>query len=343
MTTFYCGAQQVPWLFQSDVPLFYAWPAIMKRRWHKLTQGPEDVMCHWALDSGGFSELRRFGKWTFTAEEFLDGIGRAFDAVGLPDFVCVMDWACGKPATDATGLSVQEHQERTVQSYLDLSAAAPDWPWAPVLQGVTVDDYHAHVSLHLEAGIDLRAVPRVAVGSVAARNADPAVGYLFRTLHADYGISMHGLGVNPPSVTYSEHLDSADSFAWMRTARFLFRPALTECEGHEPGCPALERVETMDKPDPRCTCEPDPDAEGELVGRPKPRHKVCSTCGRYAWWWCVQIQAWVDEQAQVRDATPTLFTPDDSYGATAAPEHGQKGDKSQHDFLSLKRNRGEAA
>ena len=44
-----------------------------------------------------------------------------------------------------TGLTVVEHQCRTVQNYLLLRELAPSIPFVPVLQGWKIGDYDRHV------------------------------------------------------------------------------------------------------------------------------------------------------------------------------------------------------
>ncbi len=54
---------------------------------------------------------------------------------GQLDWAAVQDWVCEPFMLKRTGLSVREHQRRTVASYLDLRSLAPEVPWVPVLQG----------------------------------------------------------------------------------------------------------------------------------------------------------------------------------------------------------------
>jgi hypothetical protein len=119
----------------------------------------------WALDSGAFTELRRYGRWTVPARLYTDEVASWSRRVGRPDFAGTQDWPCGP----ATGLAVAEHQRRTVAGYLELRSLRPDLPWLPVLQGWDPRDYLDCVRLYEDAGVDLRAA-----GEPAGPAAPPA-------------------------------------------------------------------------------------------------------------------------------------------------------------------------
>ena len=62
----------------------------------------------------------------------------------------------GKTVTAARPrLSVVDHQQRTVENFLQLRSLAPDLPIIPVVQGWRLDDYLACVAMYAETGIDL--------------------------------------------------------------------------------------------------------------------------------------------------------------------------------------------
>ncbi len=82
-----------------------------------------------------------------------------------------------------TGLSVEEHQRRTIASYQTLRALAPEVEWTPVLQGDFLRgpaDHVRHIELYAAAGIDLRASPIVGVGSVCRLKKHHGGGALLR-------------------------------------------------------------------------------------------------------------------------------------------------------------------
>ena len=73
----------------------------------------------WILDSGAFTELRRHGRYTFTAEQYADDVQR-FALPGHLQWVAPMDWMCEPFMLDRTGLSVDQHIGRTVDNYIEL-------------------------------------------------------------------------------------------------------------------------------------------------------------------------------------------------------------------------------
>ena len=123
-----------------------------------LAQTPDTVQaltggrCHWALDSGAFSELSAYGKWTLTPEEYVAAVRRYAKEIGHLDWAAPQDWMCEPFILAKTGLSVVEHQRRTIANYLRLKELAPDLPFAPVLQGWDLADYLACAAMYEAAG-----------------------------------------------------------------------------------------------------------------------------------------------------------------------------------------------
>jgi hypothetical protein len=210
---FYLGTHMPHWLGMVDVPLF-----VSHRRLAERTTLPEAIGL-WALDSGGFTELSMFGEWRTTEAAYLAAVRRYRDEIGRLDFAAPMDWMCEPWMIDKTGLSVPEHQRRTVSNYLRLRDAAPDLPIIPVLQGWTLADYRACMDLYDAAGVDLASLQRVGLGSVCRRNKIALVDDLVAELY-DQGIQIHGFGLKLAGLRlFGDELASADSMAWSFTAR----------------------------------------------------------------------------------------------------------------------------
>ena len=132
------------------------------------------------------------------------------------EWAAPMDWMCEPFIIEKTGLSVREHQERTVSNYLDLRDQGP---FIPVLQGWDLSDYEACVELYASAGVDLTVVPVVGVGSVCRRQGTWDIGRVMATL-SGMGIRLHGFGVKKQGlVLCARYLTSADSMAWSYAAR----------------------------------------------------------------------------------------------------------------------------
>jgi hypothetical protein len=210
---FYLGAHHPPWLAHASFPLFVSHRRLAaRRRLPRATTG-------WALDSGGFTELRLHGGWRTTAAEYAAAVRRYRDEIGRLEWAAPQDWMCEPFMLAKSGLTVAVHQVRTVANYRELRSLAPDLPFVPVLQGWSRDDYLRCVELYQRAGIDLPAEPLVGVGSVCRRQATGEIEAIVHSL-ASIGIRLHGFGVKAGGlVRYEDCLASADSLAWSFEAR----------------------------------------------------------------------------------------------------------------------------
>ena len=207
---FYLGTHETSWLAKLDVPLFISHRRLCKRKTLPVARE------RWALDSGGFTELNLHGRWITTVPEYVEAVQRYGEKIGCLDWAAPMDWMCEPFVIEKTGLSVREHQERTVSNYLELRDQGP---FIPVLQGWTLSDYEACVDLYADAGVDLTVEPVVGVGSVCRRQSTTEIGRIMHTLHTA-SIRCHGFGVKKEGVAlYGRYLTSADSMAWSYTAR----------------------------------------------------------------------------------------------------------------------------
>jgi hypothetical protein len=222
---FYRGAHQPHWLWQTRFPLF------VSRRQLARKAVLRPATCRWALDSGGFTELSLHGRWLLSAEDYVAQVTAYADQLGMPDFAAPQDWMCEPHMTGRTGLSVREHQERTVANYLALTRIAPGLPFIPVLQGWHLGDYLTCIGLYQSAGIDLARLPLAGLGSVCRRQSTTEIATIVSVL-AERGIRLHGFGVKTGGLRrYGHQLASADSMAWSYTARRS--PALPGCSGHK--------------------------------------------------------------------------------------------------------------
>jgi len=227
---FYLGSPDPRWIaWLDEVPLFLSARKLRKRR--KLSK----AITRWSLDSGGFSELTLHGEWTISPREYVE-IVRRWREAGKLDWAAVQDWMCEPMVRKKTGLSVREHQQRTIQSYLDLSELAPDLPWAPVLQGWTEKQYRRHIEDYQKAGLDLSTMVTVGLGSVCRRNTvDRWLYRLIQDLHKE-GVKLHAFGMRVRSLErLFPFLHSADSMAWQVWARKGRREKVCLLE-REDGC-----------------------------------------------------------------------------------------------------------
>ncbi|GGN39826.1 hypothetical protein FHR83_006630 [Actinoplanes campanulatus] len=239
---FYLGTHQPHWLASPALPrdanLFIS---------HRRLAGRKSLpkaRVRWALDSGGFSELSMFGEWRTSPAEYVAAVQRYDDEIGLLGWAAPQDWMAEPFMLAKTGLSVEEHQRRTVANFLELRAmwqaidpsdelrSAPEFcVFMPVLQGWRLADYLRCADMYADAGVDLTHFPVVGVGSVCRRQATDEIGEIFETLSV-LDIDMHGFGVKSVGLRrYGRYLSSADSMAWSFQARRAER--LPGCVGHK--------------------------------------------------------------------------------------------------------------
>lgn len=225
---FYLGTHMDSWLKKEtleDVPLF-----VSHRRLRARKRLPKAVTS-WALDSGGFTELSMHGKWTVPTKDYVSAVYRYHSEIGRMDWAAPQDWMCEPWIVEKTGLSVMEHQKRTVVNYLELRSLAPDLPFIPVLQGWELGDYLRCVDMYYAAGVPLAELPTVGIGSVCRRQATDEIGEIVQAM-SGLGIQLHGFGVKKQGLRkYSKYLASADSMAWSYGGR------------HKPGCSPTHKTE----------------------------------------------------------------------------------------------------
>jgi hypothetical protein len=213
-TDFYLGTHRPSWLPLTDVPLFVSDVTLRGRRTTPKAKG------RWAKDSGGFSQLQAHGAWTGSDAEYAIGTLRQADqAERMPDFAACRDMMCEPFMLEKTGLTIRDHQMWTIESYCNLVALAPSVPWLPVVQGWQTDDYRSHVEMYADAGVDLRELARVGVGSVCRRQATKEGAGIILAV-AELGIRVHAFGVKVEGLKlFGNSIASADSMAWSFIAR----------------------------------------------------------------------------------------------------------------------------
>jgi hypothetical protein len=211
---FYLGTHIPNWLGKTDIPLFVSQRTLHKRKTFPRAKGT------WALDSGGFSELSMYGEWQTAPQEYANSVRRYISEIGNLEWAASQDWMCEPFIIAKTGLSVKEHQRKTIENYLELKSLAPDLPFIPVLQGWEMTDYERHAEDYMRANIDLRDLRRVGLGSVCRRQHLSKVRWLAEDLHSQ-GIKLHGFGVKMEGLRMmADELVSSDSMAWSFGARY---------------------------------------------------------------------------------------------------------------------------
>jgi hypothetical protein len=243
--TFYLGCSQTTWLEadpdpgQDAAPLFIAVHRL--RRYLRNKRWPRPT-CTWAMDSGGFNHVRMNGGWTLSAGDYAEQVWEHDQHLPGLSFAASQDWMCEPQILARTGLTVLEHQERTVANYIELcrqwerlveerGAARGDQacpvgrmaercPFMPVLQGWSETEYLRCADMFEASGVHLPDCQIVGLGSVCRRQATSTVVRLVERIKDELSVNLHGFGVRRPGLrAYGELLSSADSHAWSYAAR----------------------------------------------------------------------------------------------------------------------------
>lgn len=207
---FYLGTDRPYWLVNTPIDV----PMMVSRRVLNHRTPKTHARVDWVLDSGGFTELSIHGGWqNVSPDEYAEAIER-FSALGRLQWAAPQDWMCEPHMIERTGKSVIEHQELTVENYLDLSSRSLPVPVIPVLQGWTHDDYLAHLQMYEDVSVELASLDTVGLGSVCRRQATDEISEIVRDL-AGLGLRLHGFGMKRQAFgTIGDYLTSADSMAW---------------------------------------------------------------------------------------------------------------------------------
>jgi len=245
---FWLGTDMPSWLATCPRSVMVSRRRLAKRRTFPVARMP------WFLDSGGFTELSINGAWSLTASDYADEVRRYADEIGNLTWISPQDWMCEPWVIAKTGLTVGEHQRRTVDNFLELRALLPDHPVIPVLQGWEIGDYASHVDMYADAGVTLRDEPLVGLGSVCRRQATNEIGDIVTMLHG-HGLRLHGFGCKVKALAlYGHLLASADSMAWSFGGRYV-KPCPVRAAASCAHCLhfALEWLDRLPEPDPSHT------------------------------------------------------------------------------------------
>lgn len=222
VTRFYLGTHRGRWLEDhrfAGIPLFVTYNTLSAYR-RRGDDFPKGIATDYAIDSGAYTEISRFGDWRDSPDIYGGRVYRFIEDIGRPpDFVAIQDMPCEPGALAASGFTVTDHLEFTLDSLLYLRSEFPHARWLPTLQGWRLEDYLRHEQMHREAGVDLTQEPLVGLGSVCKRVSSADIAAIVTTLAAR-GIRLHCFGVKRDGLARIGHaISSADSLAWSATAR----------------------------------------------------------------------------------------------------------------------------
>jgi hypothetical protein len=224
---FYLGTHHPIWLSDErmvGMPLF-----VSRTRLETRTKMPR-LVTDFALDSGGFTELQRHGRWKLSVDDYAGFVKWLRGLCGSRlRWVAPQDWMCepivlhggvgaGGIRFKGTGLTVEEHQRRTVENFVRLRQRLGELV-VPVLQGWQLTDYWRCQDMYYEAGVDLAQERRVGVGSVCRRQNTLEAAKIMSAL-ARGGLRLHGFGFKKQGIVRcAGSLTSADSMAWSYAGR----------------------------------------------------------------------------------------------------------------------------
>lgn len=175
----------------------------------------------WIMDSGAFTEISTHGHYRHGVEEYAAQI-RRWSTNGNLLAAVSQDWMCEPFIVEKTGLSVERHQQLTVERYDALLAEDTAGVYVlPVLQGFAPEDYVRHLGMY---GNRLAHGAWVGVGSVCKRNGTPdqVAAVLLAIKNARPDLRLHGFGLKTTALAHPlvrSLLHTADSMAWSFAAR----------------------------------------------------------------------------------------------------------------------------
>jgi len=210
---FYLGTHMVNWAPMVDIPLF-----VSRVRYLDRVSIPE-MRAEGVEDGGGYSQLMLHNRWSVSDDVYAEQMRRSSRGLKRVRWMPPRDWMCEPWMVRKTGLTIEEHQRRTVESYCYLIREHSDLPWIPVIQGYYLDDYLRCWEMYDHAGVDLAKCAIVGVGTLCRRQDTKEAEIIINRLFED-GLTMHGFGFKKDGLRRcGAMLKSADSMAWSFGAR----------------------------------------------------------------------------------------------------------------------------
>lgn len=159
--------------------------------------------------------ISKHGEYIINEDEYTQCIKRH-----NPRIAFCQDWMCEPHILKKTGLTILNHQWRTLQSYLSLSKK--DQRIRPVLQGWEPDDYINHAFMYSLNGVDM--TQEFGIGTICSRNGD--IGQITSIIKKIKNFipqaKIHAFGIKSDALVSVSHLiESSDSMAWSTRARYM--------------------------------------------------------------------------------------------------------------------------
>lgn len=185
----------------------------------------KDINIPFMLDSGAYSVILKYGKYPYSAEEYVANIEG-----WNPDVAWTMDYPW-EPSVRASGrYNPAEAQVLTNENSRKLEPLT-DFRISHVVQGWTLDDYMRNLDLMKDEGF---ITERLGIGSVCRRGKTQEVTRIIREIRRNVPgwVKLHGFGIKTDVLnTHSKHdLFSADSMSWAYSWRGFARNERTQEE-----------------------------------------------------------------------------------------------------------------
>lgn len=201
----------------------------LRRLKERISPVPFDNM-DWIMDSGAFSEINLNGKYTFTPDEYLHYV-----ELHQPKLFFNMDWMCEPFVLQKTGLTIKEHQERTIYNQIKIMDILDNYDikgkFAGCIQGWITEDYLRHVDMLKDQGL---ITSKMGIGSVCRRKSKIQILKILQAVKQELpNTKLHGFGIKTDILKEPlvyECLDSCDSMAWSFAGRKINPKPCTNCE-----------------------------------------------------------------------------------------------------------------
>lgn len=184
------------------------------RQRFKVLRAPANHVSSICIDCGGFTAAKRWGKYPWTFQQYIDWIYEESRDVKL-DFCAIMDYACEPGVNRSTYQTNIDRINQTIKNEASLIDLAPDLPWLPVLQGNTLKERAYDLNRRRELG----QLPDsyAGIGSVCGRGAVGAIEAVRFYRRQLPGVEYHGFGMHIQALDRDDvyfSIKSWDSYSW---------------------------------------------------------------------------------------------------------------------------------
>ena len=137
-----------------------------KKNKFRVRRPPADHIKSLAIDSGGFTAHKKWGKYPWSYEQYIEFIRKMSRDVTL-DFCAVMDYACEREVNRSAYETNKSRIEATIENEIALRQLAPNLPWLGVLQGNTLSERAWDITQRQELELIYQ---RMGIGSICGRS-----------------------------------------------------------------------------------------------------------------------------------------------------------------------------